>query len=142
VVGEVDDDNTAVRGGVSGHAGCFATAQDVGRFAEHMRCIDQGDLGIVSQEVLQHCWSERARGADGHHLGGWDTPSGPRTSVGRGFGRRSTVGHLGFTGTSMWVERERGVVAVVLTNRVHPTRDNPRILELRIDVHEAVCEPA
>ncbi|MEM1347371.1 MAG: serine hydrolase domain-containing protein [Myxococcota bacterium] len=142
LVGEVHDDNTSVMGGVSGHAGCFATARDVGKFAEHIRRVDCGDPGIVSQRVLQFCWSEAARGAHGHHLGGWDTPSGPRTSVGRGFGKRSTVGHLGFTGTSVWVERALGVVAVALTNRVHPTRENPRILELRIDVHEAACPPA
>ncbi len=142
VEGWVHDENTYVMGGVSGHAGVFATAREVAAFGQHMLEIDQGTReGIVPRDVLQRCWSEETRGADGHHLGGWDTPSGARTSVGRGFDRGCTVGHLGFTGTSLWIDRGRGVVAALLTNRVHPTRENPRILDMRIDVHEAIIPP-
>lgn len=142
-VGQVHDENTMVMGGVSGHAGAFSTADDMLKFAQHMLAVDQGTLsdGIVSQKSLQFCWSEAARGADGHHLGGWDTPSGARTSVGRGFGRQSTVGHLGFTGTSLWIDRQARTIAILLTNRVHPTRENPLILDLRIAFHEAVLAP-
>jgi CubicO group peptidase (beta-lactamase class C family) len=141
VLGTVHDENTDIMGGVSGHAGVFSTARDVAKFCQHIWQIDQGrivDGGIVSQQVLTFCLSEQARGADGHHLGGWDTPSGVLSSAGRGFQTQNTVGHLGFTGTSMWIERDRGLVAVLLTNRVYPSRDNELIKELRVNFHEAI----
>lgn len=144
VCGEVHDENTYVLGGVSGHAGVFSTAHDLLKFLRHLYDIDAGHLpknAIIDRDVLQFCWSTRARGADGHHLGGWDTPSGARTSVGRGFGRHSTVGHLGFTGTSIWMDRARGLIAILLTNRVHPTRENSNILQMRIDFHESIFAP-
>ena len=140
VVGRVHDENTALMGGVSGHAGAFCDAPDLLRFGVHMLGIDQGQgPGIVSREILRWCWSEAARGAAGHHLGGWDTPSGARSSAGRHMTPDATVGHLGFTGTSLWIDRAQQRVAVLLTNRVHPTRDNPHILAMRIAFHEAVA---
>ncbi len=140
VVGRVHDENSALMGGVSGHAGAFCDAPDLLRFGVHMLGIDQGQgPGIVSREILRWCWSEDARGADGHHLGGWDTPSGPRSSAGRHLTPEATVGHLGFTGTSLWIDRATQRVAVLLTNRVHPTRDNPHILAMRIAFHEAIA---
>lgn len=141
VVGFVHDENCYIIGGVAGHAGLFGTASDVRRFGEHLLAVDRGASGIVDRDVLQFCWSQRARGADGHHVGGWDTPSGASSSAGRGFDPESTVGHLGFTGTSLWIERDAGVVAALLTNRVYPTRDNDRIKPLRIAFHEAVLPP-
>jgi CubicO group peptidase (beta-lactamase class C family) len=144
VVGTVHDENTDIMGGVSGHAGVFSTARDLAKFCEHIWRIDQGTLpygGIVSQEVLHFCLSEEARGADGHHLGGWDTPSGVLSSAGRGFQAGNTVGHLGFTGTSMWIERDCGLIAILLTNRVYPSRDNELIKEFRVKFHEAVLPP-
>ncbi|QDG49253.1 beta-lactamase family protein [Persicimonas caeni] len=144
VIGTVHDENTDIMGGVSGHAGVFSTAGDLLRFCRHIWEIDQGKLeygGIISREVLRFCLSEEARGADGHHLGGWDTPSGQLSSAGRGFQAGNTVGHLGFTGTSFWIERDRGLIAILLTNRVYPTRDNELIKELRVKFHEAVLPP-
>lgn len=144
VIGTVHDENTDIMGGVSGHAGVFSTADDLLKFCRHIWEIDQGKLdygGIISNEVLRFCLSEEARGADGHHLGGWDTPSGVLSSAGRGFQAGNTVGHLGFTGTSFWIERDRGLIAVLLTNRVYPSRDNELIKELRVKFHEAVLPP-
>lgn len=146
VTGEVHDENTYVMGGVSGHAGAFSTAEELLRFGQHLLAIDRGELDaaikpLVSRQSLRYCWSPQARGADGHHLGGWDTPSGARSSVGSCFGRETTVGHLGFTGTSIWIEREQNAVAVLLTNRVHPSRDNAKILDLRIAYHDSVLKP-
>jgi CubicO group peptidase (beta-lactamase class C family) len=140
VIGTVHDENTDIMGGVSGHAGVFSTAHDVAKFCKHIWELDQGklDFGIVSRRVLEFCLSDEARGADGHHLGGWDTPSGVLSSAGRGFQAGNTVGHLGFTGTSMWIERDRGLIAVLLTNRVYPSRDNELIKELRVKFHEAI----
>lgn len=144
VVGTVHDENTDIMGGVSGHAGVFSTAGDLLTFCRHIWQIDQGKLdygGIISQEVLQFCLSEDARGADGHHLGGWDTPSGVLSSAGRGFQAGNTVGHLGFTGTSFWIERDLGLIAILLTNRVYPSRENELIKEFRVKFHEAVLPP-
>jgi CubicO group peptidase (beta-lactamase class C family) len=70
---------------------------------------------------------------------GWDTPSGPGSMAGQK-ASASTVGHLGFTGTSIWIDRERGAHVVFLTNRVHPRRDNERIKTVRPAVHDAVWE--
>ncbi len=138
MVGRVHDENCYIQGGVAGHAGLFGTAADLAQFGSHLLAIDRGAAGIVSQELLQLCWSEGARGGSGHYLGGWDTPSGPQSSAGRGFAPSSTVGHLGFTGTSLWIEREAGVVAALLTNRVYPTRENDRIKALRVAFHESL----
>ena len=141
VVGRVHDENCHIQGGVAGHAGLFGVARDVAAFAQHLLDIDGGATGIVRHETLQACWSEDARGADGSFLGGWDTPSGPTSTAGRGFPRAATVGHLGFTGTSLWIDRSARLVAVLLTNRVYPTRENDRIKGFRIAFHEAIHPP-
>ena len=70
---------------------------------------------------------------------GWDTPSETGSSAGRYFSRRS-FGHTGFTGTSLWADPERDLGVVLLTNRVHPTRDNQTIRTLRPAFHDAVSE--
>lgn len=141
VRGIVHDENTQVLGGVSGHAGVFGSAHDLLKFARALLEVDAGEerhaLGI-SPEVLGQFWSEQARAQGGHHVAGWDTPSGERSSAGRGFPRSSTVGHLGFTGTSLWMDRASGTAAILLTNRVHPTRENPRIFAMRVAFHEAI----
>lgn len=145
VVGEVHDENTYVLGGVSGHAGVFSTAPQVLRFVQHLASIDAGvpveAPPLVTQETVRAFWSRDRLIAGGHHVAGWDTPSGEKTSAGRGFSREATVGHLGFTGTSVWLDRQAGVIAVLLTNRVHPSRENPRMLRMRMDVHEAILAP-
>ena len=143
VTGTVHDENTHVIGGVSGHAGAFGTARDLLTFARHLFAVDHGELrdGIVSRATLRQCWDVTEHGQVGHHLIGWDTPSGQRSSAGRGFGRATTVGHLGFTGTSLWIERREHLIAILLTNRVHPSRDNPNIFQMRVDFHEAALPP-
>ena len=145
VRGVVHDENTHLLGGVSGHAGVFGTARDLARFGDHLLGVDSGRIAspeaIVSRRTLGAFLSPARRAPQGHHLAGWDTPSGERSSAGRGFRAGDTVGHLGFTGTSIWLERESGTCAVLLTNRVHPTRENPRIFKMRVAVHEAILPP-
>lgn len=144
VVGEVHDRNAAAFGGVAGHAGLFSTARDLAAFGAHLLSIDRGaspENPLVDRNVLQDCWSPAAIGPDGHHAVGWDTPSGDPSSSGRGFESGRTVGHLGFTGASIWLERDRNLVAVLLTNRVYPSRENDRIRQLRIRFHEAILPP-
>lgn len=142
VQGRVHDRNAAALGGVAGHAGVFSTARDVADVCRHHLLVDRGDLesDVVPADALAFCWSPESGGV-GHHRGGWDTPSGDETSAGRGFGAGRTVGHLGFTGTSIWIERHSETVAVLLTNRVYPSRDNDRIHDLRVAFHEAVLSP-
>lgn len=146
VVGTVHDENTEIIGGVAGHAGVFSTAGDLLKFCVHLLAIDRGTLkepGIIARQTLQFCLSEQARGAGqtahpGHHLGGWDTPSGSTSSAGEGFRRGNTIGHLGFTGTSIWIERDLEIIAILLSNRVYPSRENPLIKGLRVAFHEAI----
>lgn len=145
VTGVVHDENTYVIGGVSGHAGAFSTARDLLAFCDHLLAIDKGrapeHAPLVTRATLHEFWDRANIAPGGHHVAGWDTPSGVRTSAGRGLSREHTVGHLGFTGTSIWIDRASEVIAVLLTNRVHPTRENPKILEMRIAFHEAVAPP-
>ena len=138
--GEVHDDNAFAMGGVAGHAGVFSSAPDVHRFIRFLgRCRRGAEPdflpGAVVREFLE---AERTPPGQTHVLG-WDTPSPEESSSGRHFSVR-TVGHLGFTGTSIWWDIERDVHVVFLTNRVHPSRDNAAIREYRPLVHDAVME--
>lgn len=144
VRGTVHDENTNIIGGVSTHAGVFSTAGDLLTFARHLLAIDRGRSvadPLASPQTLRFAWSDRAGSAVGHHLAGWDTPSGDRSSAGRGFAAGDTVGHLGFTGTSIWIERQHGIISILLTNRVYPTRENERIKDLRIAFQESILPP-
>lgn len=141
VEGVVHDENAWIQGGVCGHAGLFSNVEDLLAFGAHFLAIFKGDAGIIRAETLAHAWDRKHLHPQGHHVLGWDTPSGERTSVGRGFSRTKTYGHLGFTGTSLWLDLAHETVAVLLTNRVYPTRNNPGILDLRIAFHEAVLNP-
>jgi serine-type D-Ala-D-Ala carboxypeptidase len=145
--GVVHDENAYVMGGVAGHAGLFSHAADLARLMGHLRSVALGlplpeaEAPIVSQERLTWSWSLEAGSSLGSHLGGWDTPSGATSSAGKGFSAGTTVGHLGFTGTSLWYDRDADLFAILLTNRVYPTRENRLIKNLRIRFHEAVNPP-
>ena len=134
--GEVHDENAFAMGGVAPHAGLFGTAEDVARFAqmllyggvfEHKR--------IVSRETVEK-FTKRGDVPDSSRALGWDTPSA-NSSAGDLFSPRS-FGHTGFTGTSMWMDPERKLFAILLTNRVHPTRENNAIREVRRAFADAV----
>jgi beta-N-acetylhexosaminidase len=136
--GEVHDENAAALGGVAPHAGLFATAGDLARFAQML--LDGGVLEhkrIVSRETLDRF--TRPAGVPGSSRAlGWDTVS-ENSSAGSLFGPRS-FGHTGFTGTSMWMDPDRHLFVVLLTNRVHPTRENNAIREVRRAVADAVVK--
>jgi serine-type D-Ala-D-Ala carboxypeptidase len=129
--GQVHDDNCWAMGGFGGHAGAFATADDLLRFSA--RLVG----GFLSRQTLQAAWSRTSRPAGCDRTLGWDTPSPVGSSAGKAFSARS-VGHLGYTGTSLWIDPEAGPAAVLLSNRVHPTRDNIRIRALRPRFHDAL----
>ena len=138
VHGSVHDENAHALGGVAGHAGLFSTAEDLGKFGAMM-------LGGGSTSTGQHIlrpstiarWTAR-QGLLSSRALGWDTPSS-NSSAGRFLSPRS-FGHTGFTGTSLWADPQSGILIVLLSNRVHPTRDNQKIFALRRDVADAVCE--
>jgi serine-type D-Ala-D-Ala carboxypeptidase len=138
MVGTVDDDNAWISGGIAGHAGLFGTADAVGRLLTALLAADRGDAtrGVFDPVLVRSFF--HADPQERWALG-FDTPSQQGSSAGR-FYPSDSVGHLGFTGTSFWVHRRRGVITVLLTNRVHPWRYNAGIKAFRPRLHDAVME--
>jgi len=134
--GEVHDENAAALGGVAGHAGLFGTAPAVGAFARHLFQILDGRTGVVAEASLRR-FVTRLEGVPGSSRAlGWDTML-PTSSCGTRMSP-AAFGHTGFTGTSLWLDPSTGVYVVLLTNRVHPTRDNTAIQRVRPALHDAV----
>jgi len=136
--GVVHDDNAYTLTGVAGHAGLFGTARavfDLLRFL--LRAYRGGQKGVVfASPILQTFWKARP-GSD--WALGFDTPSARGSSAGRYFSANS-VGHLGFTGTSFWMDIDRGIIVILLSNRVHPARTNEKIRTFRPRIHDAIME--
>jgi CubicO group peptidase (beta-lactamase class C family) len=136
IQGEVNDENAYVMGGVAGHAGLFAPAADIARFAE---CMLLGGWPLVRRDIVKlftHC--QTAPQGTTRALG-WDTPSWSGSSSGRLFSR-GAFGHLGFTGTSLWIDPGRKLSVSLLTNRTWPDRTSQLIREVRPQVHDAIVE--
>jgi CubicO group peptidase (beta-lactamase class C family) len=134
--GEVHDDNAYAMGGVAGHAGLFANAADVDALASRLAACWRGEDGFLPRDLVRQFWARDATVPQSTWALGWDTPSASGSSAGSVLSR-DAVGHLGFTGTSLWIDLERQANVVFLTNRVHPHRDNERIREVRPRVHDA-----
>jgi len=137
--GEVHDDNAWAAGGVAGHAGLFATAADVHALVSRLRACALGEDSFLPADVVRRFWTRDALVHDSTWALGWDTPSATGSSAGTKVSRHA-VGHLGFTGTSIWIDLERDAHVILLTNRVHPSRQDERIREVRPRVHDAVWE--
>jgi beta-glucosidase-like glycosyl hydrolase/CubicO group peptidase (beta-lactamase class C family) len=138
VHGEVHDENAAGLGGTAPHAGLFGTAPDLARFAQML--LNGGvfeQRRYVSRATVER-FVARAGVPDSSRALGWDTMV-PATSSGSLLSPRS-FGHTGFTGTSMWLDPERNLFVILLTNRVHPTRDNNLIRQARPAVADAVVK--
>jgi len=138
VHGEVHDENAAAMGGVSSHAGLFSTAGDLAIFAQMMLNLGSYDHHRILSRATIDRWTRRQDEPPGSSRAvGWDTahPSQSWTM----FSERA-YGHTGFTGTSIWIDPQRQLFVILLTNRVHPTRDNSQIREARIAFHTAVVE--
>ena len=145
--GEVHDENAAAMGGVSGHAGLFSTADDLVKFAQMLlrggrtearrhggtggQLLDSATIAMFTR-VQNPSFSSRALG--------WDTPS-EGSSAGTRLSARA-YGHTGFTGTSIWIDPGQDLFVILLTNRVHPTRQNEQILEVRPRVADLAVEAA
>jgi CubicO group peptidase (beta-lactamase class C family) len=140
--GEVDDRNGAALDGVAGHTGLFGTVAAVGRFAQAMLAGARGaattalpaSLGIIRRFLAPSTVPGSSRAL------GWDTMR-PTSSCGTHMAAQA-FGHTGFTGTSLWIDWQRDLYIVLLTNRVHPTRQNEAIRTIRPLVHDAVVEAA
>lgn len=135
IQGEVHDENASVLGGVAGHAGVFATASDVATFAHVML---NGGKPILHPETLALFTRHEATPEGTSHALGWDTPSTPSQS-GQHFSP-SSFGHLGYTGTSLWIDPERRLSVTLLTNRTWPDNQNQAIKQVRPRFHDAVVE--
>ena len=135
LVGEVHDENCFVLGGAAGHAGLFGTAASVGTFARVALRTIAGEPLLAQPATMREFISRASVPASSRALG-WDTML-PTSSCGTRFSP-SSIGHTGFTGTSLWIDWERDLYVVFLTNRVHPTRENEAIREIRPRVHDAV----
>jgi CubicO group peptidase (beta-lactamase class C family) len=133
IQGEVQDENASVLGGLAGHAGLFSTSGDLALFAHAML---NGGYPILRPETV-NLFTRRESAPEGTSRAlGWDTPSHPSQS-GRHFGPRS-FGHLGYTGTSLWIDPERQLSITLLTNRTWPDSQNQAIKQVRPALHDAV----
>jgi len=135
IQGEVQDENAFVLGGVAGHAGLFSTAQDVAKFAVAML---GGGAPILRPETIALFTRRESTPAATSRALGWDTPSSPSQS-GKHFGPRS-YGHLGYTGTSLWIDPDRELSITLLTNRTWPDCSNQAIKQARPKIHDAIVQ--
>ncbi len=135
IQGEVQDENASVLGGIAGHAGVFSTAKDVAIFAQ---CMLNSGAPILRPETVTLFTRRDGSPSGGSHALGWDTPSAPSQS-GQHFSPIS-FGHLGYTGTSLWIDPVRQLSVTLLTNRTWPDCSNQAIKRVRPEVHDAIVE--
>jgi len=137
IQGEVHDENAYALGGVSGHAGLFSTASDLAIFMQMiMNGGSYGGKQYLKSETIKLFTTRQTKKST--RALGWDTKTvNGYSSAGSLFGEKS-FGHTGFTGTSIWVEPDKKIFVILLTNRVYPTRNNQKIVQIRPKVHDAV----
>jgi len=135
IQGEVYDENACVLGGVAPHAGLFAPASDVATFAHAML---QGGGTLVRPDTLALFTKRQTAPAGTSRALGWDTPSSP-SQAGKYFSS-SSFGHLGYTGTSLWIDPERQLSITLLTNRTWPDSSGQTIKQIRPEFHNAIVE--
>jgi CubicO group peptidase (beta-lactamase class C family) len=136
--GEVHDENAFAMGGVAGHAGMFSTAPDLAAFCQML--LNGGSYAhqrLLNRATLAQFTAPQTLAANARTLG-WMVPTADSTS-GRYFSAHS-FGHLGFTGTSIWIDPDKQLFVILLTNRVYPTRANDKIAAVRPAVHDAIIE--
>jgi len=140
--GAVNDDNAWAMGGVAGHAGLFSTAGDVARLGQEWQDALSG-RGRILDEAVAREFARRDATPGSERALGWDTPAATGSSIGSRLGRGplGAIGHLGYTGCSLWIDLDRGLSCALLTNHVHPDGRRPaEILALRQAFHDAAAE--
>ena len=138
IQGEVQDENAWVLDGIAGHAGVFSNVPDLLRFAAEVLSGFQGVSKLFDCATVE-LFAERQSPAGSSRALGWDTPSEEGSSAGRHFSTKS-IGHLGYSGCSLWIDLEASVAAVLLTNRTWPDRKSQAIKQVRPAFHDAVRE--
>jgi beta-glucosidase-like glycosyl hydrolase/CubicO group peptidase (beta-lactamase class C family) len=135
--GQVHDENAFALGGVSGHAGLFSTARDLATFLQML--LNDGvyeKVRLLKPETVAMFTARQNLVPGSSRALGWDTADGTN-SAGHLMSPRA-FGHTGFTGTSVWVDPENNLFVILLSNRVHPTRNNRRLIDFRAKLHDAV----
>jgi serine-type D-Ala-D-Ala carboxypeptidase len=135
--GEVHDENAWIMGGVAGHAGLFATGRQVWQFAQSLLDALLGRPWLVSTLTARTFTTCQGAPQGSTWALGWDTPTPGQSSAGQFFSP-AAIGHLGFTGTSLWIDPTQQVIVVLLTNRVHPSRQREGIRTFRPLIHDLV----
>jgi CubicO group peptidase (beta-lactamase class C family) len=135
IQGEVDDENASAMGGIAGHAGLFSAARDLAIFAN---CLLGGGSPILRADIVKLSSTRQDSPPGSSWALGWDTPTTPSSS-GKYLSPRS-FGHLGFTGTSLWIDPERQLSITFLTNRTWPDRRSQAIKRVRPALHDAIVE--
>ncbi len=137
ICGEVHDENAYAMGGVAGHAGLFSTLDDIHRFMTMLQRSYNGDDDIIPTTIVRKFFSRQSPVADSTWALGWDTPSKKHSTSGTLLSEKS-VGHTGFTGTSIWFDLNRKLLILLFSNRIHPSRLNQTFLKMRPKIHDAV----
>jgi serine-type D-Ala-D-Ala carboxypeptidase len=135
IQGEVQDENAYVLGGAAAHAGLFSSACDLSQFAQ---CMLNGGKPILRPETVALFTRRQPTPPNSSRALGWDTPSNPSQS-GKYFSPHS-FGHLGYTGTSLWIDPVRQLSITLLTNRTWPDCSNQEIKQARPKFHDAIVE--
>ncbi len=138
--GEVHDENAYAMGGVAGHAGLFSTLDDIQRFMTRLIACYQGRDDTIPQEIVAQFFRRQNLVKGSTRALGWDTPSRNMKEKASGgtIIAESSVGHTGFSGTSIWFDPTRHLTIILLANRIHPSRHNHTFLHARPRIHDTV----
>ena len=139
--GEVHDQNCYAMGGIAGHSGLFSNTTDINIFLKELVACYEGIGNFIAPEVIQRFFpfKDRLTECNSTWLLGWDRPSYTSSQAGNYFSPKS-IGHLGYTGCSMWVDLDKDFWIVLLTNRNHPTITNEKIKQFRPIIYNQVYE--
>jgi CubicO group peptidase (beta-lactamase class C family) len=138
IQGEVHDENAYAAGGYSGHAGLFGTAKEIFVIADILRKHYTGETrDYFSPDVVREFFKRQEMVRGSTWALGWDTPSSENSSAGKYISPHS-VGHLGFSGTSLWMDLDRNILVIFLSNRIHPIRNNLKIKAFRPVLHDLI----
>lgn len=137
LVGEVDDENAWAVGGIEGHAGLFGDVFSVYILCcEILKAVQGRTTSVLKSSIIKELIKKKTL-HDYDMVAGFDTPSKENSSAGQFFSKNS-IGHLGFTGTSFWIDPESSLTVILLTNRVHPSRSNEGIKKFRPELHDLI----
>lgn len=138
IQGEVHDETASMLNGVAGNAGLFSTASDLAVYVNMLLNNGVFDNKVIISPETVKAWTTKQSAQSSRGLG-WDTKSDDKSSAGTKFSKNS-FGHTGFTGTSIWADKDKKLFVILLTNRVYPSRDNNKLSGFRPKIHDAVVK--